>query len=68
SGWIHLSTLSNFAGPLHLSLVHTNKTLSRLKQQQLASWSDGRLQINSLEALAESAMTELRPLPKRPLI
>jgi CRP-like cAMP-binding protein len=61
-------TQRDVADAMGLSLVHTNKTLSRLKNQQLASWSDGRLQINSLEALAEIAMTELRPLPKRPLI
>ncbi|UWR26640.1 Crp/Fnr family transcriptional regulator [Sulfitobacter sp. S223] len=61
-------TQRDVADAMGLSLVHTNKTISRLKQQQLASWSDGQLQINSLEALAEIAMTELRPLARRPLI
>lgn len=58
----------DIADAMGLSLVHTNKTLNKLKQRQLASWSDRVLRINDLEALAEIAMTELRPLPKRPLI
>lgn len=61
-------TQRDVADAMGLSLVHTNKTLSKLKHQQLASLSDGQLQVNSLEALAEIAMTDLEPLGKRPLI
>lgn len=61
-------TQRDVADAMGLSLVHTNKTLAKLKQQQLASWSDGKLQVNSLEAIAKIAMTDLQPLPKRPLI
>lgn len=73
-GLTHKNTMSlpftqrDIADAMGLSLVHTNKTLNKLKNRQLASWSDRVLQINNLEALAEIAMTELRPLPKRPLI
>ncbi len=61
-------TQRDVADALGLSLVHTNKTLGKLKERQLASWSDRVLQINDLEKLAMIAMTDLRPLPKRPLI
>lgn len=61
-------TQRDVADAMGLSLVHTNKTLSRLKQQQSASWSDGVLQINDLEKLAEIAMVDMRPQQKRPLI
>ncbi|MEP3442350.1 MAG: Crp/Fnr family transcriptional regulator [Sulfitobacter sp.] len=61
-------TQRDIADAMGLSLVHTNKTLNKLKHQQLASWSDGVLQINNLKALADVAMTELHDLPKRPLI
>lgn len=61
-------TQRDIADAMGLSLVHTNKTLNKIKQRQLASLSDGVLQIDNLKALAEVAMTELRPLPKRPLI
>ncbi|NSX54007.1 Crp/Fnr family transcriptional regulator [Parasulfitobacter algicola] len=58
----------DIADALGLSLVHTNKTLAKLRDLQLASWSDGVLQINDLEALAEIAHTSSDPLPERPLI
>lgn len=61
-------TQRDIADAMGLSLVHTNKTLSKLKHQQLASLSDGQLRVNSLEALAQIAMTDLQPLGKRPLI
>lgn len=61
-------TQRDVADAMGLSLVHTNKTLSGLKQRQLATWADGSLQINDLEALADIAMTDLQTLPKRPLI
>ncbi|MCX7566574.1 Crp/Fnr family transcriptional regulator [Sulfitobacter sp. F26169L] len=61
-------TQRDVADAMGLSLVHTNKTLGKLKDRQLATWSDKTLQINDIEALAEIAMTDLDPLPKRPFI
>lgn len=61
-------TQRDVADAMGLSLVHTNKTISKLKQRQLASWSGKSLQINNLAALADVAMTDLRPPLKRPLI
>lgn len=57
------------ADALGLSLVHTNKTLARLRQRALALWADGLLRIPDLEKLAGFAGTDLaraRPAP-RPL-
>lgn len=61
-------TQRDVADAMGLSLVHTNKTLAGLKQKQLASWSDGCLQINNLETLAEIAMTDIKASQKRPFI
>lgn len=58
----------DMADALGLSLVHTNKTLARLREKQLVSWSDGELRVGDLEALAEVAEMPLEPLPVRPLI
>ncbi|MFD2741519.1 Crp/Fnr family transcriptional regulator [Sulfitobacter aestuarii] len=61
-------TQRDMADSLGLSLVHTNKTLSKLKDRQLASWSDKVLQINDLSALAEVAVMNLDKPQPRPLI
>lgn len=45
----------DMADALGLSLVHTNKTLSRFRDRQLAVWSNGTLRINDLDALSEIA-------------
>ncbi len=58
----------DLADALGLSLVHTNKTLARFRETQLASWSDSRLHITDLERLAEIAMKELDQVPARPLM
>ncbi|WP_224825085.1 Crp/Fnr family transcriptional regulator [Cognatishimia sp. MH4019] len=58
----------DLADALGLSLVHTNKTLAKLRDRQLAAWSNGVLQVNDPEMLAEVALTEFEPLPKRPFI
>lgn len=58
----------DLADALGLSLVHTNKTLAKLRDRQLAAWSDGVLQVNDLELLAEVARAELEPLPERPFL
>lgn len=61
-------TQSDMADALGLSLVHTNKTLGKLKDQQLASWSDKVLQINDLPRLAKVAQMHLESVPPRPLM
>lgn len=58
----------DLADALGLSLVHTNKTLARLRELQLATWSDGKLTVSDLEALAERADMTLEDLPQRPLM
>ncbi|WP_085865434.1 Crp/Fnr family transcriptional regulator [Pseudooctadecabacter jejudonensis] len=58
----------DLADALGLSLVHTNKTLAKLRSKQLASWSDGKLQVNDCEALAEAALVEHEPLKPRPFL
>lgn len=60
----------DLADALGLSLVHTNKTLAKLRDRQLAQWSDGRLSVASREELATVAnvsLDEVTP-PVRPLI
>ena len=58
----------DLADALGLSLVHTNKTLAKLRSRQLASWSDGMLQVNDLATLAAAAQTDLTPLDNRPFL
>ncbi|KZY00005.1 MULTISPECIES: Crp/Fnr family transcriptional regulator [unclassified Sulfitobacter] len=61
-------TQRDMADALGLSLVHTNKTLSKLKELQLASWADKRLQINDLDELAKVALTTVEEVTPRPLL
>ena len=56
------------ADALGLSLGHTNKTLGKLRERQLASWSDSILTVPDTTTLAEVAGMELEALPKRPLM
>ncbi|WP_373356346.1 Crp/Fnr family transcriptional regulator [Pseudoroseicyclus sp. CXY001] len=58
----------DLADLLGLSLVHTNKTLARLRRHNLVRWQDGQLAIPGLEPMAEMAGLELEPPPRRPLI
>lgn len=58
----------DLADALGLSLVHTNKTLARLRERQIASWSDKTLRVPDLPALAGLADVPLEPPQKRPLI
>jgi len=59
----------DMADALGLSLVHTNKTLARLRDRQLASWTDGHIQITDYDGLARLAGPEAgEPLQRRPLI
>lgn len=56
------------ADALGLSLVHTNKTLGRLRDKKIAQWQDGTLQILDRNALAAVAMSEPDPEEKRPIM
>ncbi|WP_095588923.1 Crp/Fnr family transcriptional regulator [Actibacterium ureilyticum] len=58
----------DLADALGLSLVHTNKTLSKLRERELVRWTDGMLTLFDKSALAQIAMTELEPAVTRPLI
>lgn len=51
-----------------LSLVHTNKTLSRLRAEKVAHWTDGVLHVLDRKGLAEIAMTEPDAEQKRPIL
>ncbi|KIN65826.1 Nitrogen fixation regulatory protein fixK [Sulfitobacter noctilucae] len=61
-------TQRDLADALGLSLVHTNKTLAKLKDHQLAAWQDGILQINNLDKLAELGITSTDMPQQRPLM
>ena len=58
----------DLADALGLSLVHTNKTLARLRARQIATWRDGLLTVNDLNQLADIAMVSLDGAPVRPLL
>ncbi len=61
-------TQRDLADALGLSLVHTNKTLAKLKDRQLASWNDGILKVHDLETLAEIGITSVDTPMERPLM
>ncbi|WP_179381111.1 Crp/Fnr family transcriptional regulator [Jannaschia marina] len=58
----------DLADALGLSLVHTNKTLAKLKERGLVTWAEGRLTVHDKIALAEAAAADDRPERTRPLI
>ena len=58
----------DLADALGLSLVHTNKTLMRLRDAGLARWSDGHLVIKDRIKLAKYAGSAPEPLERRPLM
>ena len=58
----------DLADLLGLSLVHTNKTLAKLRERQMVAWSDGVLRISDVAALARLAEMDIEPEPMRPLI
>ncbi|MDW4499905.1 Crp/Fnr family transcriptional regulator [Sulfitobacter sp. D35] len=58
----------DLADALGLSLVHTNKTLARLRDLQLANWTEGELHINDIEKLAELAVSAREGERRRPLL
>lgn len=48
-------TQTHLADALGLSLVHTNKTLRRLSQDGLITWTPDRIYINNLQRLRDTA-------------
>ena len=58
----------DLADALGLSLVHTNKTLARMREKQLMSWSDGLLTVSDIEALEELGLVEDDGVASRPLM
>lgn len=58
----------DLADALGLSLVHTNKTLARLRDRKIAHWSDGTLLVINRASLAEVAMAEPDAEEKRPIM
>ncbi|MEO3415093.1 Crp/Fnr family transcriptional regulator [Roseovarius sp. CAU 1744] len=58
----------DLADALGMSLVHTNKTLRKLRERSVASWSQGRLEVINYDRLCEIAQLEpardpvIRPL------
>lgn len=58
----------DLADALGLSLVHTNKTLAKLRERQMVTWAGGVLRIADVEALARMAEMDVGPEPVRPLM
>ncbi|WP_116132198.1 Crp/Fnr family transcriptional regulator [Tropicimonas sp. IMCC34043] len=58
----------DLADALGLSLVHTNKTLARLRDRQIARWHDARLEVFDLDALAQIGLVDEPDAEDRPLI
>ncbi len=58
----------DLADALGLSLVHTNKTLAKLRQQGIADWANRELTVPDARLLATLAVAELEPLPRRPYL
>jgi hypothetical protein len=59
---------ADLADGLGLSLVHTNKTLSRLCAEKVAHWTRFVLNVLGRKWLAEIAMTEPDAEQKRPIL
>ncbi len=58
----------DLADALGLSLVHTNKTLARLRGLQLCDWSEGELRVLDPVGLAELGLVEPEPPERRPIM
>lgn len=58
----------DFADALGLSLVHTNKTVARIRRLGLATWQGGKLSIPSTARLAEAAGISDHYEEKRPIL
>ncbi|MEM8655181.1 MAG: Crp/Fnr family transcriptional regulator [Pseudomonadota bacterium] len=58
----------DLADALGLSLVHTNKTLAKLKAQQVVAWANGALKVLDEDKLTELSRIDPDHMPSRPLI
>jgi len=58
----------DLADAVGLSLVHTNKTLARLRESGLADWSGGQLSLPGRRELADMALVDLEYPAQRPLL
>ncbi|WP_415922705.1 Crp/Fnr family transcriptional regulator [Tateyamaria sp. SN6-1] len=58
----------DLADALGLSLVHTNKTLASLREDQIVTWSENQLTVHDMERLTKVARVEENSIGKRPLI
>ena len=58
----------DIADALGLSLVHTNKTVARIRQLGLATWQSGRLSVPSTKHLAAAAGLPDEYEEKRPIL
>ena len=61
-------TQAQIADMLGLSLVHTNRTLKSLREEQLVEWSPGELCVKDMEAACEFAQYAPTRDRKRPFI
>lgn len=58
----------DLADALGLSLVHTNKTIRKLKERQLITWIGDRITIHDMPALARTGLTTLVEPRTRPIM
>ena len=58
----------DLADAVGLSLVHTNKTLQKLRDRQVLSWQDGTLRFLEMGVARQLAMMEEDSAETRPLI
>ena len=58
----------DLADALGLSLVHTNKTLGKLRDRQLANWSDGTLIVHDMGKLVRLAGMDTEGPQRQPLM
>jgi len=58
----------DIADAMGLSLVHTNKTLAKLRRAGIVTWADDGLTVHRPDQLAEHAVSVGKEIPSRPLI
>lgn len=58
----------DLADALGLSIVHTNKTLARLRITGVLTWKDGWLVLHDRQSLSDLVGWDIRPADPRPLI
>jgi CRP-like cAMP-binding protein len=58
----------DIADALGLSLVHTNKTLTKLRERQVAVWADGTLHISDMNELAKIGLVDDHTAVQRPIM